>query len=102
MRANATIRSKQDKCPNDSTKKQNDRNNDPAGPSARAGQLGGLHGSVQRLEARFGLERLPALDLFDGVLGAFQADIVMLPVDLDGADLITGFEPGLHFLQCPG
>ena len=74
-------------------------------PPVRAPERDGwetCHGSVQRLEARFGLERLPGLDLFDGVLGAFQADVEMLPVDFNGSDLIPGFEQTLHILQRPG
>ena len=67
-------------------------------PERRVGWEAAI-GLFKRLEARFRLERLPGLDLLDGVLGAFHADIVMLPVDLDGADLIPGSEPALHILQ---
>ncbi len=39
-------------------------------------------------EAGFGRGRLAGFDLFDGILGARQADIIIFPVDFDGADLV--------------
>ena len=64
----------------------------------RAGLLGLIRGAG-RLEAAFRTEAVPAFDLFDGVFGARQADIIVFTIDLYGPDLVPVGQQALDFLQ---